>query len=59
MSGKMFNAFIAFSSTLLLGVIIFLKLFWDGSGIMSFKFTKWFFGIVLIAALIAGVGFYS
>lgn len=49
----MFNAFIAFISIMLLGVVIFIKLWWDGPG-TSLAFTKWFFGIFFIAALIVG-----
>ncbi|MNC43493.1 hypothetical protein D3C75_923560 [compost metagenome] len=49
------NALIAFISILLLGVVIFVKIWWDGPGI-SFKFTKWYFGIFLLAALIVGGG---
>ncbi|GIO06613.1 hypothetical protein J31TS6_26410 [Brevibacillus reuszeri] len=49
----MFNAFIAFITTLLFGVVIFAKIWWDGSG-MSFTFTKWYFGIFFIAALVVG-----
>ncbi len=47
------NALIAFISILLLGVVVFAKIWWDGSGI-SFKFTKWYFGIFFIVALIVG-----
>lgn len=50
----MFNALIAFLSVLLLGILIFVKLWWDGEG-MSLRFAKWYFGIFLIAALIVGV----
>ncbi|MEK3750053.1 hypothetical protein NYE25_17680 [Paenibacillus sp. FSL E2-8871] len=50
---KMENALIAFISILLLGVVVFAKIWWDGSGI-SFKFTKWYFGIFFIVALIVG-----
>lgn len=50
---NMFNAFIAFLSTFLLGVVIYAKIWWDGSGV-GWKFTKWFFGLFFIAALIVG-----
>ncbi len=49
------NALIAFISILLLGIVIFAKIWWDGSGI-GFKFTKWYFGIFFVAALIVGGG---
>ncbi|MGG1637959.1 hypothetical protein MHH56_05045 [Paenibacillus sp. FSL K6-3182] len=49
----MFDAFIAFISIILFGVVIFVKIWWDGEG-TSFKFTKWYFGIFFIAALIVG-----
>ncbi|MFD0715814.1 hypothetical protein [Paenibacillus sp. GCM10027626] len=48
------NALIAFVSIMLLGVVIFVKLWWDDGAIMSFKFTKWYFGIFFVAALIVG-----
>ena len=53
----MFNAFIAFICIILLGVAIFVKIWWDGAG-MTFRFIKWFFGIFLIAAFIVGGGTY-
>jgi len=49
----MFNAFIAFICIILLGVVIFVKIWWDGTS-TSFTFIKWFFGIFFIAALIVG-----
>ena len=48
------NAFIAFICTIILGVIIYVKIWWEGPG-TSFTFTKWYSGIFFIAALIVGV----
>lgn len=50
------NALIAFVSIMLLGIVIFVKLWWDDGTVMSFKFTKWYFGIFFVAALIVGGG---
>lgn len=50
----MFYAFIAFLSTFLLGVVIYGSLWWQGSD-MSWRVTKWYFGIFFIAALVVGV----
>ncbi|QJD84968.1 hypothetical protein [Cohnella herbarum] len=49
----MFNAFIAFISIMILGAVIYGKLWWDGPGV-GLKFTKWYFGIFFVAALIVG-----
>jgi len=52
------NALIALVAMVILGIILYIRLWWDGPGI-SFKFTKWYFGIALIAALIvAAVTFF-
>ncbi|BFH65362.1 hypothetical protein [Paenibacillus azoreducens] len=51
----MTNAFIAFISIVLLGIVIYVKVWWDGAG-MSLRFTKWFFGICLVAAAVVGIG---
>ncbi|RNB92472.1 hypothetical protein EDM56_01905 [Brevibacillus fluminis] len=50
----MYNAFIAFISVLLLGGIIYWTAWWEGSWV-SLRFTKWFFTIFLIAAVITGI----
>ncbi|WP_247740857.1 hypothetical protein [Cohnella sp. LGH] len=52
--GLVFNAFIAFISVMLLGAVIYGTVWWQGSN-MSWKFTKWFFIVFFIAALITGV----
>ncbi|OXM82663.1 hypothetical protein [Paenibacillus rigui] len=48
----MYSAFIAFISILLLGAVIYAKIWWDGTGV-GLTFTKWFFGIFGIAGLVA------
>ncbi|QMV41494.1 hypothetical protein [Cohnella cholangitidis] len=51
----MYNAGIAFLSVMLLGAIIYGKLWWDGPGV-GLKFTKWFFGIFVLAGIVvAGI----
>ncbi|SFF07831.1 hypothetical protein SAMN04487969_11358 [Paenibacillus algorifonticola] len=49
----MTDALIAFASTMLLGIIILVKIWWDGDG-TSWRFTKWFSGICLAVALVVG-----
>ena len=44
----------AFTAVLLLGAVIYGKLWWDGSG-MSWRFTKWYFGLFAVGALITGI----
>ncbi len=44
----------AFSAILILGAIIYGKLWWDGAG-MSWRFTKWYFGLFAVGALITGI----
>ncbi|WP_187386106.1 hypothetical protein [Paenibacillus tuaregi] len=51
------NGLIALVSVLLLGIVIYAKLWWDGST-MSLRFTKWYFGLFLLGALIVGGYFY-
>ncbi|WP_212961152.1 hypothetical protein [Cohnella xylanilytica] len=51
----MYNGFIGFISILILGGVIYAKLWWDGSG-MSWKFTKWYSLLFVIAALAVGIG---
>ncbi|MFS0556764.1 hypothetical protein [Brevibacillus sp. 179-C9.3 HS] len=50
------NALIGFISTLIVGTVIFVSVWWEGT-YFSWKFTKWFFGILFAIAL--GVGGYS
>jgi hypothetical protein len=50
----LFNAFVAFSSVMLLGAVIYGTAWWQGPGV-TWKFTKWFFGIFFIAAIVTGV----
>lgn len=53
------NALIVFISILLLGAVIYGKIWWEGAGV-SFKFTKWYFVIFSLAALIvAGVAYFK
>ncbi len=51
---KMENAIIAFVSIMLLGVVIFVKIWWDGAGI-SMRFTRWFFALFFVAAFVGGL----
>ena len=52
------NALIALVTMVILSIVVYIRLWWDGPGI-SLKFTKWYFGIALIAALIiAAVTFF-
>ncbi|WP_433945534.1 hypothetical protein [Paenibacillus sp. SN-8-1] len=51
------NGLIALVSILLLGIVIYAKLWWDGST-MSLRFTKWYFGLFLLGAVIVGGYFY-
>lgn len=44
----------AFLGVLVLGGVIYWKIWWDGSNI-GWRFTKWYFGLFLIAALVTGV----
>lgn len=55
---KMENGLIALVSILLLGIVIYAKLWWEGSG-MSWQFTKWYFGLFLFGAVIVGGYFYA
>lgn len=50
------NALIAFVSILILGIVVFVKIWWEGTG-TSFRFTKWYFVFFILAA--AGVGVYT
>jgi hypothetical protein len=49
----MANALIAFFGILVLGAVIYVTIWWEGPN-MSIKFTKWFFSIFVVAALIVG-----
>jgi hypothetical protein len=48
------NAAIVFVCVLLIGIGIYIRIWWDGHGV-SFKFTKWYFAIFLAASLILGL----
>lgn len=50
----MYYAFIAWISIILLGAVIYWKLWWDDGAAMTLRFTKWYFGIVFVAAVIVG-----
>jgi len=52
--GPLVAALIAFSSVMLLGVVIYGTAWWQGPGI-SIRFTKWFFGLFLAAAAVTGM----
>ncbi len=54
----MYNAFIAFIYIIILGAVIYAKIWWDGPG-LSFKFTKWYFSIFFVVGLIVGVFTYA
>lgn len=56
--GLLVAALIAFSSVMLLGVVIYGTAWWQGPGI-SIRFTKWFFGIFFIAAAVSGILTYT
>lgn len=47
------NAIIAFVSVFLLGVVIYVSVWWEGS-YFSLAFTKWFFIIFFVVALVSG-----
>lgn len=51
------EALIAFIGVILLGVVIYVSAWMDGST-WTKKVTKWFFGIFFVAALITGGYFY-
>ncbi|WP_338552769.1 hypothetical protein [Paenibacillus sp. KS-LC4] len=45
------NALIVLVIIPIIAIAIFIKVWWDGNG-MSWKFTKWYFGIFLVLALV-------
>ena len=52
------NALIAFVCVFLLGVVIYVTAWWEGS-YFNLAFTKWFFVIFFVVALVSGgVTFY-
>ncbi|MFC5404906.1 hypothetical protein [Cohnella soli] len=51
------NAIGGFFAILILGAIIYGKIWWDGPG-LNWRFTKWYFAIFLVAAIAVGVGTY-
>ncbi|MNN06699.1 hypothetical protein D3C81_1195000 [compost metagenome] len=51
---NMETAFYASIFTVILGGIFYFKLWWDGPGV-GWKFTRWFFAILLVVTLVVGV----
>jgi len=43
--------------TVVMGLIFYFKLWWDGPG-ASWRFTRWFFGILVIIVLVVGLCVY-
>ncbi|MGG1552475.1 hypothetical protein [Paenibacillus ferrarius] len=50
----MSDAFTVFIGIILLGLVIFIKVWWDGTG-MSMKFTKWYFAFFFSTAVIGSI----
>ncbi|GJM79316.1 hypothetical protein HMSSN139_18120 [Paenibacillus sp. HMSSN-139] len=45
---------VAFVSVMLLGIVIFVKLWWDDGANMRLKFWLWYFGLFFVGALVVG-----
>lgn len=49
----MTDALIAFVSTIILGIVILAKIWWDGDG-TSWRFTKWYSVVFFAVAIVVG-----
>ncbi|WP_187274397.1 hypothetical protein [Paenibacillus sp. N3.4] len=47
------TAIIAFVASIIVGIGIYISVWWD-TGKMTWTFTKWYFGIIFLIALICG-----